>query len=92
MAHPTWSNFDSFAAWCRKHRNDLQTAALHVAPNIADILSELEAQPDCALARMSGSGATCFGLFQDKTAADAAAKALQTRHPNWWIAACGVLS
>jgi 4-diphosphocytidyl-2-C-methyl-D-erythritol kinase len=44
-------------------------------------------QPGCALARMSGSGATCFGLFPDPAARDAAAAAIGRAHPGWWLAA-----
>ena len=51
------------------------------------ILSALKAQPGCALARMSGSGATCFGLFATEAPALAAMSALRAARPNWWVAA-----
>ena len=65
-------------------RNDLQTVAISLAPEIAIVLSVLEAQPDCQLARMSGSGATCFGLFPDKQSAEQAAISIADKHPDWW--------
>ena len=67
-------------------RNDLAEAASALAPVIGDVLAALEAG-GAYLARMSGSGATCFGLFDDLGAAHAAAHALQTEHPDWWVAA-----
>ena len=66
-------------------RNDLQDAAISVAPVIADVIADLGRQPGCALARMSGSGATCFGVFQSMGAAFDAVRALRKSHSNWWI-------
>ena len=70
-----------------KHRNDLEAPAIALQPVIADVLSELSAAPKCSLARMSGSGATCFGLFASARPAKAAAQALRARHPGWWVRA-----
>jgi len=68
-------------------RNDLQAPAIGLAPMIGDVLALLGAQPDCQLARMSGSGATCFGLFPTaKTARNAAAQ-IKSVHPDWWSVA-----
>ncbi len=66
-------------------RNDLEPPARALAPAIETVLSALAAQPGVALARMSGSGATCFALFDDADARDAAAVALA--RPGWWLAA-----
>ena len=66
-------------------RNDLEAPAICVAPIIADVLSALRHQPHIRLARMSGSGATCFGIFADRHAATQAARALKRHHPDWWI-------
>ncbi len=66
-------------------RNDLEGPALTVAPVIGECLSALRGQKS-RLARMSGSGATVFGLFEDRHAAVAAAKRLRAAHPGWWIA------
>ncbi len=66
-------------------RNDLQPAALQLAPVIAEVLTALGHAPGATLARMSGSGATCFALFTDIAARDAAAAAMRDR--NWWVLA-----
>lgn len=69
--------------------NDLGDAAASLVPAIGDVLAALAAQPGCRLARMSGSGATCFGLFDTRGAADAAEAALAGR--GWWAAAAALL-
>ncbi len=72
--------------WIANGRNDLESPALRTAPVIGDVLHALRAQDGCTLARMSGSGATCFGLFGDCRAAARAARRLRSAHPGWWIA------
>lgn len=70
----------------RRGRNDLTAPAIALVPEIDDVLAVLKAQlPE--LARMSGSGATCFGLFATAPAAAAAARALRAKHPAWWVRA-----
>jgi 4-diphosphocytidyl-2-C-methyl-D-erythritol kinase len=77
-----WTSIDALAADLQKAANDLEPAARSIRPQIGVVLSAIEALDGCLLARMSGSGATCFGLFrQSDTAADAA-RAL--RRPDWW--------
>lgn len=66
-------------------RNDLQSAAITIAPSIRDVLELLAAQPGVALARMSGSGATCFALFESDTLRRDAARAIAAKHPDWWL-------
>ncbi len=73
------------AAWLRSRANDLEAPARHLAPIIDDVLAEISATQGCLLARMSGSGATCFGLYESKGAASAAASTLASRRPTWWI-------
>lgn len=73
-------------------RNDLETPARALQPVISTVLDTLAAQPDCLLARMSGSGATCFGLFAEEAGARAAAEAVAGAQPGWWVAAAPVLS
>jgi 4-diphosphocytidyl-2-C-methyl-D-erythritol kinase len=68
-------------------RNDLEAPAISLQPVIADVLSALRAFPACRLARMSGSGATCFGLFSSARAAQAAARSLKAQQPGWWVRA-----
>jgi 4-diphosphocytidyl-2-C-methyl-D-erythritol kinase len=65
--------------------NDLEDPACRIAPVIGDVLSRLRALPDCRLARMSGSGATCFAVFDDCLASAAAGRALHRAQPGWWI-------
>lgn len=69
----------------RRSDNDLQAPAISLHPVIADVLDALRALPGCRLARMSGSGATCFGLF-DASHLNDAARELTAKHPGWWIA------
>jgi 4-diphosphocytidyl-2-C-methyl-D-erythritol kinase len=68
-------------------RNDLEAPAILLQPVIADVLRELRECSGCRLARMSGSGATCFGLFGTGRLAAVAARTLQDRHPGWWVRA-----
>jgi 4-diphosphocytidyl-2-C-methyl-D-erythritol kinase len=87
---PRFADAGGLFAWLAEQRNDLESPARALAPPIDTVLAALAAQPGCALARMSGSGATCFGLFERETAAAAAAAALARARPNWWIAAAPV--
>src|SRR5215510_13247242 len=68
-------------------RNDLEGPAIELEPAIADVLAVLGKLPGCQLARMSGSGATCFGLFDSTRAANAAARTLRVGYPAWWTRA-----
>ncbi len=67
-------------------RNDLEAPAMALAPVIGDVLEALRGLPGCLLARMSGSGATCFALFDGAAEAAAAGEILRARHGDWWIA------
>ena len=67
--------------------NMLTRAAVKLVPEISSAQASLEKQPGCRLARMSGSGATCFGLFDDEGAAIAAAENIMTQNPRWWVRA-----
>jgi 4-diphosphocytidyl-2-C-methyl-D-erythritol kinase len=71
----------------RARRNDLEAPARFLAPEIDPVLAALKAQNGCLLARLSGSGATCFGLFAEKREADFAARNLSRAYPRWWTAA-----
>ncbi|HEY1300460.1 MAG TPA: 4-(cytidine 5'-diphospho)-2-C-methyl-D-erythritol kinase [Stellaceae bacterium] len=68
-------------------RNDLTQAAVAILPEIAVVLAELARLPGALLARMSGSGATCFALFADLAAAERGHALLASRRPGWWCAA-----
>jgi len=69
-------------------RNDLQPIAIALCPDISEIIDAIAAQNGCALSRMTGSGATCFGLFPDAQSAAQAASKLSRAHPNWWVKTC----
>jgi 4-diphosphocytidyl-2-C-methyl-D-erythritol kinase len=65
--------------------NDLESPAIVLQPVVAEVLEALRCLSGCRLARMSGSGATCFALFDNTKAAAAAARALRERKPDWWV-------
>ena len=67
-------------------RNDMTDAAVALAPAIADVLDSLRIMPGLTVARMSGSGATCFGIFETAAAAQAASEQLARERPGWWVA------
>jgi 4-diphosphocytidyl-2-C-methyl-D-erythritol kinase len=71
--------------------NDLESPAIKVQPLIGEVLSALRAAAGARVVRMSGSGATCFAIFDDAAAAQAASEMLVAAHPLWWVHA-GVLS
>ena len=73
-------------------RNDLTEAAINLAPEIGGVLARLARLPGALLARMSGSGATCFALFPDRTAAHEACAALAATEPGWWCATGGLIA
>ena len=73
-------------------RNDLAGPAAALEPAIGRVLDALETQPGVLLARMTGSGATCFGLFEPGAAADRAAAAIQAAEPGWWVKAGRILA
>lgn len=71
--------------WLRAFGNDLEAPARRLAPVIDQVLEAIGAQPGCQLARMTGSGATCFGVFEDEDAAGRGAAAVLRAHPRWWV-------
>ena len=81
------ANRDALLAWLASERNDLERAAISIAPQIADVLSAIAGLAGCRLARMSGSGSACFGLFDSALAAAVAAKSLAAARPSWWVRA-----
>jgi 4-diphosphocytidyl-2-C-methyl-D-erythritol kinase len=80
--------FDELVRELKKSRNDMEDAASVLAPVIGDVLAVLSAARGCRLARMSGSGATCFALFPDRLSASRAARSIRRGHPSWWVKAC----
>lgn len=84
---PTFQDAGDFCKWLGQQRNDLEVPARQIAPQIDEVLTALD---DALLARMSGSGATCFGLYQ--SGAREAAQRIATAHPEWWVAVGRLLS
>ncbi|RLJ40845.1 4-diphosphocytidyl-2-C-methyl-D-erythritol kinase [Litoreibacter meonggei] len=85
---PTFANQAEFVSWLELQRNDMQDAAVAIAPVIAEVLAQIAATTSCQLTRMSGSGATCFGLFPNDQAAQKAAAQISVTHPDWWVQHC----
>ena len=82
---PLFSDLDILLEWLAVNSNSLTDAAVSAAPAVADALAAVRRTGDCVLARMSGSGATCFGLYRTPDAANIAAAALAAAHPAWWV-------
>jgi 4-diphosphocytidyl-2-C-methyl-D-erythritol kinase len=80
---PVWPDAASLAATLRTTRNDLEAPARLLVPVIGDVLEAMAADPNCLLTRMSGSGATCFGLYESVAAAIAAT--VRLKRPDWWV-------
>jgi 4-diphosphocytidyl-2-C-methyl-D-erythritol kinase len=79
--------FDALIEFLKRHDNDLTVAATACAPVVGQVLSALRNAAGSRLARMSGSGATCFALFDSASEATAAAQQLRGSHPGWWVQA-----
>ncbi|MEZ5720580.1 MAG: 4-(cytidine 5'-diphospho)-2-C-methyl-D-erythritol kinase [Paracoccaceae bacterium] len=84
---PRWRGAWSAVDWISKQRNDLQAPAIALFPVIGEVLEALRALPGARFARMSGSGATCFALFEERAEADMAAEQLAEAQPGWWVTA-----
>lgn len=83
-----WADTDQLINWLAKNTgNGLDAAARSLSPEIGTVTNALKAVPACKLARMSGSGSTCFGLFGTADAAKLAVDAIQNAHPDWWVSA-----
>ena len=91
-ALPDWpaalANAEDVAAFLAGCRNDLQAPAVALQPAIAEVLGALGEAPETLLARMSGSGATCFALCRSRTNAVHLAGRLAATHPDWWVRPC----
>ncbi|WP_425439729.1 4-(cytidine 5'-diphospho)-2-C-methyl-D-erythritol kinase [Planktotalea arctica] len=81
---PDLQSAAEFAGWCALQRNDLQAPAIGLVPVIQDVLNALAPS---LLARMSGSGATCFGLCASAEDAEILANFIRANHPDWWVVA-----
>lgn len=79
---------EALCRWLECHPNDLEAPAREIEPIISDVLSLLSHTGAPRLTRMSGSGATCFGLYETQEDADQAAAEMKVQQPNWWIEPC----
>jgi 4-diphosphocytidyl-2-C-methyl-D-erythritol kinase len=84
---PSWPDAAACIRWLATQRNDLEAPATALCPEIGTVLGRLRTSDGCKLARMSGSGATCFGLYPDEVTATASAARIAAEHPGWWVAA-----
>ncbi len=88
--HPAFADdmdFEGLLRALKKGRNDMEDAACVLAPVIGHVLAVFSGARGCRLARMSGSGATCFALFETCRQAGVAARAISRGHPEWWVKA-----
>ena len=86
-AWPPPATADALLDWLRAGANHLEAPAMRLLPPVREVLVLLGDQEGCGLARMSGSGATCFGLFASASARDAAATAIARTRSDWWVVA-----
>jgi 4-diphosphocytidyl-2-C-methyl-D-erythritol kinase len=76
------------AAWLAVQRNDLEAAAVAVAPTVGAVLETLAGEPEALLARVSGSGGTCFALCASDIEAESLAERIEAMVPSWWVQRC----
>lgn len=79
---------EEVAAWLAYLRNDLEVPAVGLAPEVGDVLATLAGERETLLARMSGSGATCFALCAGDYEAEGLAERLEAMRPDWWVKRC----
>ena len=84
---PRFATVSDLVSWLLLRRNDLEKAAISTAPVVADAILALALTRECMLTRMSGSGATCFAVFESEAPARQAMIEIKSRHPDWWVAA-----
>ncbi|MGC4026981.1 MAG: 4-(cytidine 5'-diphospho)-2-C-methyl-D-erythritol kinase [Mesorhizobium sp.] len=90
-ALPDRLDLPTLVEWLRESRNDLQATAEKLAPAIAETMAALKSTAP-AFARMSGSGATCFGIYESASLAENAARTIQTHQPGWFVAATSTMA
>lgn len=88
--HEPPASAQDLAAFLMTRKNDLTAPAIIVAPIVADVLSAIAATKDCLLSRLSGSGATCFGVFETAATAEAARQQVKAQYPDWWAVAAKI--
>jgi 4-diphosphocytidyl-2-C-methyl-D-erythritol kinase len=95
LQSPVWpkdsASLEDWVEALAENSNDLEAPALRIQPVIGEVLAALNATNGAWLARMSGSGATCFAIYENIAEAQRAAQKIRLDHPQWWVHA-GVLS
>lgn len=81
----SFQNTDDMRLFLSQQKNQLTSAAIELVPEIQNALNALSTSKHCLLSRMSGSGSTCFGLFNDMDNAHKAAKIISDENPDWWV-------
>ncbi len=92
VPHVPSGDYVQWLEYLREQRNDLQAIATTVVPQISDCIGALQESAGCDLARMSGSGSTCFGIFANAERAQSAAATIRAQNPDWWVVATGTRS
>lgn len=83
-----FESVEELAGWLAVMRNDLQAPAVGLAPEIGDVIETLAGEPETLIARMSGSGATCFAVCASDIEAEALAERVAGMRPTWWVKRC----
>ena len=89
---PANIKLEALISWCRQRPNDLEAAAMSLLPELGDVLDALKKTQSCLLARMSGSGPVCFGIYQNHQAVEQARDRLVQTHPDWWLHADSLIA
>ena len=89
---PTFATLADMVAFLRDQRNDLELPAMELMPEAAEVRFLLEQRPGCLMARMSGAGATSFGIFATEADATFAEQSLRRQRGHWWVASGQMLS
>jgi len=87
-APDAFEDVTELAAWLATQRNDLESAAIAVAPQVGAVLETLAGEPETLLARVSGSGGTCFALCGSDIEAETLAERIEALAPDWWVKRC----
>ena len=83
-----FESVEELAGWLGGTANDLQDPAVGLAPEVGDVLDTLSDEPEALIARMSGSGATCFALCSGDLEAEGLAERIEAMRPSWWVRRC----
>ena len=83
-----FESVEELAGWLVTQRNDLESPAIAVAPQVGQVLETLRDEPESLIARVSGSGGTCFALCADDIAAESLAERVEALAPTWWVRRC----